>query len=326
MAINSLGYRNWTGDRAASWKRVIVIAWAGIRRAWQNPWMRRLFLLSWTPAIWFAAGFFLYEKSVEYPELMRVLVPFIRSSVSDSPQMQDAVQLMASGNLQDARHEIWAWLLQSFFRRPQGIVMVLVIGLIAPPLISQDIRSRAFLLYFSRPIGRSEYVLGKLSIVGCYLALISMCPALVLYLAAVLLSPEVGVVSSTWDLPLRTMAATVVLSLPTASLALCISSLTRESRTAAFAWFAIFILGWVTFGILSTVETLNQQSPESLRPFRTDSMWSLLSLYHTVGRVQSWVFGFATYKEVMPSTIALVMLTVVSLTILFRRVMAPMRE
>ena len=287
--------------------------------------MRRLLLLSWMPAMWFGVGFFLYEKSIEYPDLVEGLAPFIATSLGNNPTMQNAVALVASGNQSEARHDVWAWLLQSFFRRPQGIVMVLVVGLIAPPLISQDIRSRAFLLYFSRPMGRTEYVLGKLSIVWGYLAMISMCPALILYVLAVLLSPDVGVVSSTWDLPLRIVAATVVLSIPTASLALCLSSLTQESRTAAFAWFAIFILGWVTFGILSTVEGINQTSVGDFNAFSGESVWSLLSLYHTLGRVQSWIFGFLEFGDVVGSAIVLVLLTVCSLAILTRRVAAPMR-
>lgn len=55
--------------------------------------------------------------------------------------------------------------------------MVMVIGLIAPPMISQDVRSRAFLLYFSRPLTRGEYLLGKLASVWVYLSLISTLPA-----------------------------------------------------------------------------------------------------------------------------------------------------
>ena len=36
----------------------------------------------------------------------------------------------------------------AFFRYPQAIAMVLVVGLIAPMMISYDFRSKAYLLYF----------------------------------------------------------------------------------------------------------------------------------------------------------------------------------
>ena len=203
--------------------------------------------------------------------------------------------------------------------------MALVVGLIAPPLISQDIRSRAFLLYFSRPLGRAEYILGKLATIWAYLCMITLAPALFLYLLGILLSPEVGVIAATWDLPLRIVVATAILSIPTASLALCISSLTQESRYAAFAWFAIWILGWVTFGVLSTVETIADSGGKDPIPFSDESVWVHCSLYHTLGQVQSWVFGFAEFQQVQISALVLVVLTCFSLFVLMRRVDAPMR-
>ena len=324
MAVNSLGYRKWSGKLAWPGMRIVVIATTGIRRAWQSSWLRRLLFLSWLPAIWFAVGFFLYEKSIEFPEMIEGLAPFLRNSVQN-PQMAEVLDLIETGNPGDARHGVWAWLLQSFFRYPQGVVMALVVGLIAPPLVSQDIRSRAFLLYFSRPMGRAEYMLGKLITVWAYLAMISMFPALVLYVMGVLLSPEVGVVAATWDLPLRIIGATMVLSIPTASLALCLSSLTQESRTAAFAWFAILILGWVTFGVLSTVEGIDQLANEEFTSFNGESVWSHFSLYHTLGRVQSWLFGFLKFRDVFTSALILIVITLVSSGVLLRRVTAPMR-
>ena len=240
MAVNSLGYREWNGKLAPAWMRSMVIAKTGIRRAWQSVWMRRLLLFSWMPTVWFAAGFFAYEKSVEYPQMQQLLTGYIRSS---HPRMREVADLLSSGNFSEARHDVWAWMLQTLFRYPQSVLMALVVGLIAPPLISQDIRSRAFLLYFSRPMDRVEYVIGKLSTVVSYLAMISLVPALALYVMGVFLSPDVRVVAGTWDLPPRILAATIIVAIPTASLALCLSSMTQETRTAAFAWFAILVLG-----------------------------------------------------------------------------------
>lgn len=324
MAINSLGYRTWNGKLAPAWMRSAVIAKAGIVRAWQSSWLRRLLFFAWMPALWFAVGFFFYEKAIELPRMSEQLMPFLRTRVNN-PQLDEVFAMIASGDMRGARHGVWAWLLLTFFRYPQGVVMALVVGLIAPPLISQDIRSRAFLLYFSRPIDRFEYVVGKLATIWAYLAMISMLPALALYLMGILLSPEVNVVVTTWDLPIRIVAATMVLSIPTGSLALCLSSLTQESRIAGFAWFAILILGWVVFGILSTVEGINQLARPDVTPFNGESYWSLMSLYHTLGRVQTWIFGFLEFKDVIGSAIVLTLITVVSLAILTRRVMAPMR-
>ncbi len=286
-----------------------------------------MLFLAWLPAVWFGVGFFLWEQATLSPEWRQMLRPFLQN-MPPTPEFDEIRAAVRSGNMESGRHTVWAWLLQSFFRYPQGVLMVMVVGLIAPPLISQDIRSRAFLLYFSRPLTRGEYLLGKLSSVWVYLSLISTIPALALYVLGVLLSPNLSVVSVTWDLPFRIVAASVVLMLPTSVLALCFSSLTQESRYAGFAWFAVWILGWFTFGAATSAEVFNAQNPATRngRQFMIEqSSWTHLSPYHTLGRVQSWVYGFSDFRDVRVSTAILVAITVIALGVLIHRISAPMR-
>lgn len=348
--VNRLGYRGWSGALESGWIRWTVIASVGIRRAWQSRWLKRMLFFAWLPAIVWGVGFFAWEQAVLYPEWREPLRPMLQSvppmgerrqggrrgqtplrpflqslPATEFDQLRES---FATGNLETSRHTVWGWLLQTFFRNPQGVLMVMVVGLIAPPLISQDVRSRAFLLYFSRPLTRGEYLLGKLASVWAYLAVISTLPALALYVLGVLLSPDLGVVSATWDLPFRIVAASLVLMLPTSILALCFSSLTQESRYAGFAWFAMWILGWFTYSVAASIEIANAQfqqfqngSPMELQ----QSSWTHVSLYHTLGRVQSWVFGFADFRDVLVSALILIGVTVIALTILLRRISAPMR-
>lgn len=325
--VNRLGYRGWSGRLESGWARWTVISSVGIRRAWQSRWLRRMLFFAWLPAVVFGIGFFVWEQAALYPDWQRpgmnflggLLPPHVANEIGES---------IRKGDLQSSRHTVWASLLQSLFRYPQGVLMVMVIGLIAPPMISQDFRSRAFLLYFSRPLTRGEYLLGKLASVWAYLSLISTLPALALYVLGVLLSPNLSVVSATWDLPLRVMAASVILMLPTSMLALCFSSLTQESRYAGFAWFAIWIMGWFTFGAATTAEAFNAQMTKGRMGRELvleQSPWTHVSLYHTLGRVQSWVFGLTDFREVWISAAILIAVTVISLAILLRRISAPMR-
>ncbi len=324
--VHHLGYRGWSGRQAPGWMRWTVISAVGVRRAWQNMWLRRMLFFAWLPTVWFGMGLFFWEQATEYPEWRVTLTPFL-NGMPPTPEFDEIRQAVRSGNLEASRHTVWTWLLQTFFRYPQSVVMVMVVGMIAPPLISQDIRSRAFLLYFSRPLTRSEYLLGKVGGLWAYLSIISMVPALALYVVGLFLSPSLGVIDATWDIPLRILAASVVLMLPTSVLALCFSSLTQESRLAGFAWFAVWILGWFTFGAATTAEALNAQ-----RAYRQtgvvvmeESAWTHVSLYHTLGRVQGWVFGFADFSDVLISMLILVAITSISLVILFHRISAPMR-
>jgi hypothetical protein len=333
--VNSLGYRTWSDQLSPGWLRWTVISEVGIKRAWQNRWLRRMLFGAWLPALWFGFGFFVWEQATERPEWRELLRPFL-NGMPQTVEFEGLRSALRDGTEEGTRHAVWAWLLQTFFRYPQGILLLMVVGMISPPLISQDIRSRAFLIYFSRPLTRIDYLLGKLMSLWGYLAVISTLPALSLYLLGVLLSPKVSVVMATWDLPLRILGASVVLMLPTSVLALCCSSLTQESRYASFAWFAIWILGWFTYAAASAADTFNgtqqmierRNGPMIVRVSHTEakeSPWTHLSLYHTLGRVQRWIFGFSKFEDVMWSMAILVAVTLVSLGTVYHRISAPMR-
>jgi hypothetical protein len=252
----------------------------------------------------------------------------VREQFSMIPNVDELADSLERGDTAQTRSIVWSWLMMTFFRYPQALLILFLVGSIAPSLISRDLRSRAFLLYFSRPIGRLEYTFGKLGIPIAFIVFVTTLPALALYAFAVALSPDLSVFWSTWDIPFRVIAATATLVIPTASLALMLSSLTHESRFASFAWFAIWALGHGAWAAVLFAAAI--QIGEA--PFHPDVLnsslaknWSVLSLYNNLGAIQSWIFGFGEFKNVWRGILALAMLTIFSQIILFRRVSAPIR-
>lgn len=307
MPIHDVGYRRWAEEPGGPWLRWAVIAGAGMRLVWKNYWLRRMMFFAWLPAALLGVALFAYEQALERPEMRRA-VPIMLGWLPQSEVAMWAYRNDAA----NARHEVWSLLLLTFFRYPQGVLMVLLIGMIAPTLISQDFRSRAFLLYFSRPITPWEYILGKAVVIWAYLAAVTTLPALVLYIMGVLLSPEFSVVLYTWDLPLRVLVASLVLMVPTTSLALFFSSMTSESRYAGFAWFAVWGLGWAAYANLEAISAGRH--------------WRMISLYHVLGQVQAWIFGLSrSVDDVSSAAVLLLVLTVLPLIVLVNRVSAPMR-
>ncbi len=226
----------------------------------------------------------------------------------------------------EARNRLWAWLLMTFFRYSQAFLILILIGTISPGLISHDLRSRAYLLYFSRPIGKLEYIVGKLAVPAFYIFLVSTFPALTLYLFGIMMSPNTEVIASTLDIPLRIILASLVLIIPTAVLSTALSSLTTESRFASFAWFGIWILGhgtWLTV-LIGTAIRSNVDAAEVLNS-DVVQRWSNISIYNTLGDVQSWIFGFKPFSDAYFSLAILIAITVIGLLVLFRRVTAPLR-
>lgn len=316
MPINDLGYRAAREQRNLDATRWWVIADTGVRLAWKSQWLRRMLVLAWLPAAYLGFSIFLFEQSMAQDSTGLAANQLIS-------ELPNGVQLMLDADEDPAtqRHKVWGLILLTLFRYPQGVLMVMLVGLLAPSLISRDLRSRAYLLYFSRPIDRFSYVLGKSAIVWVYLAAAITLPAMSLYFLGISLSPDLSIVFDTWDLPLRILAASVFLIVPTTLLALSLSSLTTESRYAAFSWFALWAAGWVAYAALTIME-VHRGNDQVM----TENPWTNVSLYHSLGQVQSFLFGLDpdVGNLLGPATLWLV-ITGVSCGLLLHRVAAPMR-
>ncbi|WP_044256880.1 ABC transporter permease subunit [Rhodopirellula sp. SWK7] len=326
MPIHDLGYRGWQGDRMATLLRPWIVARSGVSLVLRRRWLRTMLMLAWLPIVFPAFGLFAFEYSSTEPDLQRVIV---RMAVGPLNQPELASQIIDDHDA--ARHQVWSTLILAFFRYPQLFAMVILIGLIAPMLISYDLRTKAYLMYFSRPLSPSQYILGKSAVIWFLLSMIATLPAFLLYLLGVLLSPDFSVVTQTWDIPLRILAASAVLMIPTTSLAVAYSSLTVESRYATFAWFTTWTMGFVAYQVLTSASAVmasgSMRPPRGRRGWENINFdfdrWRLLSPYHTLGKVQSWVFGLDTSAaSVIPAMLVLVAVTAISFWVVRRRIIA----
>lgn len=352
MPVNKVGYRPWRNSKTPAWSRWWIISETGFRIAFKSAWVRRILLLCWLPVLYWGLGIFLTEQAIQATGFgatpseiaqrsgSEQLEEQIRQEAVDQfavqlddeleflPQKDALLESINSNDKQHIRHTIWSWLLMTFFRYPQGTAMLFLLGFIVPGLISQDVRSRAFLVYFSRPIGRLGYLLGKFFVPASFLTLVTLIPALCLYLFGVILSPDLTVLYATWDVPLKTMGAAITLIIPTCCIALMLSSLTQESRFATFAWFAIWALGhaaWFAIVITQAFRTGGRAFEPDVMNSDIVRQWSVVSLYNNLSAVQSWVFGFESFEEIWPSLAVLVALTIGSLILLYRGISAPIR-
>lgn len=319
MPVHDLGYRNWTGRRMPRLLRPWVVARGGVSLIWRRRWLRMALIVGWLPIALPTIAIFAFEFSASNPEMRGVVMGMLRG-----PIQRPDLAMEVARDPTAVRHEVWSTLILFFFRYPQLVAMVLLVGLIAPLLVSYDLRSKAYLMYFSRPLTPGEYILGKSAVIWFFLAAIVTVPALALYLTGVLLSPDLSVIADTWDIPLRILAATVVLIVPTTTVALVYSSLTSESRYASFAWFATFVMGFVSYSILTySVAAGPMRGTRGQPPDIDYDRWRLLSPYHTLGKVEGWVFGMdPTPGSVIPAMVILVIVTVVGIAIIRHRIIA----
>jgi len=64
----------------------------------------------------------------------------------------------------------------------QGAFAFIVAILVGPPLVSRDLRNNALPLYLCRPFSRTEYVMGKMSVLLILLSFITWAPQLLMFL------------------------------------------------------------------------------------------------------------------------------------------------
>jgi len=360
MPLHDVGYRAWQGALRPRGLAATVIAGTGIRLAWKSPWLRRAVFFAWSPALVFAGGFFAFEQAVE-ERLLGDDADVLRAGGAFDGlgmigvMLADALGAAADADVNETRRIVWARLLLAFMRAPQAILLAVVIGLVAPPLVSGDLRAKAWLVYFTRPLGRSEYILGKAAVLAAIVSLITMVPALTLWIVGVLVSPSVTVAVATWDLPVRIALASAALTVPTVLVALAYSSLTAESRIATFAWFATWMAGFIAHGALAGADmaaaaarphavaaadafddleaVAEGRTPRRFRWLAAAAgigapvdRWAWLSPYHALGVVQAGIFGLEKRPAaLLPPCLSLATMVALSLTILFVRVDAPTR-
>jgi hypothetical protein len=293
MPILDVGYRSWQGDRTPRWTRSLVLAETSIRLVGRNPWLKRLLVFMTTPALIVGIFVAVFEQTIERSSTRQAVGQLLRSRPSQRAAERAGIDVL---NMKEdpatARHFAWSYLIFVLFRYPQAFGMILVLGLVAPRLISFDLRSKGYLLYLSRPLTPAEYIAGKAAVVYFLLFLMAAVPSLMIYLAGLFLSIDGSAFMQTWDIPLRILLATLVLMIPTTAVALAMSALTQESRYAGFAWFAFWIIGAVSYQVLWFADQARRgERPQRMEFLGEYNSWMLFSPYETLGYMQMQIFG-----------------------------------
>ena len=133
------------------------------------------------------------------------------------------------------------------------MVLILFVG---PNLISQDLRYNALPLYFSRPLRRIDYFVGKLGVIVALLGAVIVVPSIVAYLLGMLFSLDITILRDTYRILLASVAYGLVISLTAGMLILALSSLSRNSRYVAMLWIGLW---FVTSAVSTVLEGVNQE-------------------------------------------------------------------
>ena len=154
MAVYEHTYKQYLGKLTPEWSRFLVIPRHAFRDVFKSKLFTAFFVVCFIPLLIEAILIYLHHNVNALAILkvdVRELIPI------DASFFQTFVNL-------------------------QGTLAFFVTLLVGPPLVARDLRNNALPLYLCRPFSRTEYVLGKMSVLLILLSAITWAPQLLLFL------------------------------------------------------------------------------------------------------------------------------------------------
>ena len=154
MAVYEQTYKRYAGKLTPEWSRFLIIPRHAYRAVFNYKLFTAFFVICFIPLLVEAVLIYLHHNATALA-IMQVNVK----------------ELLPINN--------------SFFETfvsIQGGFAFFVALLVGPPLVSRDLRNNALPLYLCRPFSRTEYVMGKMSVILILLSAITWVPQILLFL------------------------------------------------------------------------------------------------------------------------------------------------
>lgn len=162
------------------------------------------------------------------------------------------------------------------FHMAMDFFALLIVGWYGSGLIAEDVRRKAYLLYFARPLTRLDYLLGKWLPLALLGACATLAPGIVICAVAAFGSPHWSFVTEEGDTIWKMFAYSLVSILVQTSLILAISSLTAR-KTHALA---------VSLGFFALLGGLGAM----LAGMNREPAWNMISVFGCLKRIAAALF------------------------------------
>jgi ABC-2 type transport system permease protein len=237
MPILDQGYQHWNGKLAGHSWRWLTITRQGCRAQLKNRWAWYVLISALLPAFILSMFLMLWGLFEQKSSLLTPILFFFQG-------LPEELRAGPRG----FRSVFWTIAFNQFFEVQlfSSMIMVLLVG---PELISQDLRFGAMPLYFSRPVRRIDYFAGKLGVIGAYLGVVTIVPVLLAFILGYSFSLDPLVIRDTWRVLLGSLAFSVIVVVSAGTLMLAISSLSRNARYVGATWIGL----WLVSGVASSV-------------------------------------------------------------------------
>lgn len=156
-----------------------------------------------------------------------------------------------------------------------GLILVLVFA--AAGLIADDLKHSSLQLYFSRPLRKRDYLVGKMSVIAFFVLILTAVPYLVLVLFKLVFAGNLKFLAEYPWLPLSILGWSAFLTVFFAFYVLLLSASSRNTRYVSVLIFATYLFSDALGGILLAI-------------FRTPYVW-LVSLRANLQQIGAFLFG-----------------------------------
>jgi ABC-2 type transport system permease protein len=239
MPIFDQGYQHWNGELSGHGWRWWAITRHGVRVGLKNRFLRYVLFAAWTPALALATILSLWGLLERKSETIMQFLGFLASSMITDPLKY--------------RVDVWRVTYGYFMQVELYLSMVLIL-MVGPSLISMDLRFNALPLYFSRPMRRIDYFLGKLGVIVVFLGMVTVGPAIVAYILGLLFSLDITIIRDTFGTLLRSVAFGLIIAVSGGLLVLALSTLSRNSRNVALMWLGLWFLTKAISSVLQAAD------------------------------------------------------------------------
>jgi len=225
--VREKGYSHWDGRLSARRFPWWPITRTGIQLAFRKKRFKLVFAGAFVPSFVFLVGLYISERLEDFKAFVR-----------------------GSDRLLNISPKYFA----TYFTNDSFLfLIVLVLAFGTGGLIADDLKHSSLQLYFSRPLGKKDYFLGKMSVVAFFVLILTALPGLVLVIFKLIFAGSFKFFLTYPWLPLSILGYSALLTLFFGFYVLLLSSVSKNGRYVIILIFGAYIFSNVLSGILQGI-------------------------------------------------------------------------
>ena len=223
--IREKGYSHWNGTLRESRFPWWPITRTGILLTFRKKQFKFFFASAFLPALVFLVGIYISERLEDFKAMFQGAQKFITVDP--------------------------AYFKNYFTGDFLLFMMVLILVFAGAGLISDDLKHNALQLYFSRPIGKKEYLLGKAAVVFFFILVLTLVPGILFILFKIIFAGSLRFLAQYPWIILSVLGYSALLMVFFAAYTLLLSAVSKNRRYVTILIFGVYLFSDIVFGILS---------------------------------------------------------------------------